>query len=424
MRTVKVIIVGGGIGGMALALALHHNGIDDVEIFEAAESHGELGVGINVLPHAVRELTELGLADELAKVAIPTAELVFYSEHGQRIWGEPRGVAAGYRWPQYAIHRGHLLTILASAVHERLGSDRVHLGRRCVAVDETSNRPRAQFVTSDGSDLGWVDGDLVVACDGVHSVVRAQLHPNEGPPKWNGVTMWRGTTEADPFLSGLTMIMAGHFARRVVVYPISAELQRRGRSLINWVVEVRTEDGRPMPRQDWDHRVDRVEVLQHATHFRFAFLDVYALVEQAPQIFQYPMVDRDPIDWWGRGAVTLLGDAAHPMYPVGSNGGSQAIIDARVFARELALRSSIDEARIAYEAARIPATAAIVRLNRQVGPEQCMELVHQRAPNGFVEVSDVVSVDELEEISVRYKRVAGFDPTQLNDRESLSVARS
>ena len=418
----KIAIIGGGIGGMTLALSLHDAGLTDVDIYESAHTISELGVGINVLPHAVRELTELGLLDGLAAVGIPTGELVFYSKHGQRIWGEPRGRAAGYHWPQFSIHRGELLKVLHQAVADRLGQARVYTGHHLVRFGQAAGRAWGEFVDrARDTAARRIEADLLVACDGVHSIVRQQLYPDEGPPKWNGITMWRGVSEGEPFLSGRTMLMAGYFQRRVVIYPISKRHEKRGQAFINWVAEFKVADDQPMPPQDWEHTARLEEALAPFASFSFDFLDVPELMRQAETIYQYPMVDRDPLPSWDFGRVTLLGDAAHPMYPVGSNGASQAIIDARVLARELALQPSIEPAVAAYDAARRPATAAVVQANRKVGPEQCMELVEQRAPNGFTDLDDVISQRELEAISRSYKRTAGFDPDILNNRPSLSV---
>lgn len=412
----KCVIAGGGIGGMALALSLHDAGLRDVEVFESAPAVRELGVGINVLPHAVRELTELGLLEELYAAGIPTAELAYYSKRGQRIWAEARGLSAGYRWPQFSIHRGELLGILYRAVLARLGAARVHAGRHLVRFGQETGRIWGEF--SDGSR---VEGDVLVGCDGIHSVVRRGFYPDEGSPKWNGITMWRGVTAGKPFLAGRTMIMAGHFGRRMVVYPISKRHEDQGRALINWVAEYRNAPDQPMPQQDWEHTARVEEVLEPFASYIFDFLDVPAMIRCAEVIYQYPMVDRDPLPTWDFGRVTLLGDAAHPMFPVGSNGASQAIIDARVLARELALQPSVEAALSAYEAARRPATAAIVQANRRVGPERCMDIVEERAPGGFEDLSAVISQEELLEISTAYKRTAGFDPAVLNGRASLSV---
>ncbi len=421
----KVVIAGGGIGGLTLALSLFDAGLEDVWVYESAPEIKELGVGINVLPHAVRELSELALLDELYDVAIPTQELVYYSKSGQKIWGEARGLAAGYKWPQFSIHRGHLQTLLHRAVVGRLGQSHVLTGHHLAQFGQEEDTVWGEFVDrNSGASMGRVEADLLVACDGVHSTVRKTFYPDEGPPKWNGVTMWRAVTEGKPFLTGRSMIMAGSFAKRVVVYPISKTHEDRGDSLINWVAELKTADDQPMPVQDWEFIADREEVLKAFGAFQFDFLDVPDMIRRAATIYQYPMVDRDPLPSWIQGRVVLLGDAAHPMYPVGSNGASQAILDARVLARELALKPAIEEALIAYDAERRPATAAVVAANRKVGPEVCMELVEQRAPNGFTKIEDVISLSELEQISARYKVTAGFDPNILNGRPSLSVVRS
>jgi len=410
---------------MALALSLHDAGIADVRVYEASPAVKELGVGINVLPHAVRELTELGLLDELTGKGIATAELAFYSKLGQRIWAEPRGLLAGYRWPQLSIHRGELLGVLYRAVLARLGGDCVQTGHALRRFERSAAGVRAWFADgASGRELDPIEADLLVGCDGTHSVVRRSLYPDEGPPRWNGITMWRGVTESRPFLSGRTMILAGYFGRRVVVYPISRRAEEQGRALLNWVAEAKVAADQPMPAQDWEHAARAADAVACFASFRFDFLDIPALIEGAAHVYQYPMVDRDPLPSWDFGRVTLLGDAAHPMYPVGSNGASQAILDARVLARELALQPSIEEAVSAYDAARRPATAAVVLANRQVGPERCMEIVEERAPGGFTELADVISQDELIAISQAYKRTAGFDPEVLNNRPSLSVRRA
>lgn len=420
----RVAIIGGGIGGMTLALSLQDAGFGDIDVYESASSVKERGVGINVLPHAIRELAELGLLDELEAVGIPTAELVYCSKHGQRIWSEPRGSAAGYRWPQLSIHRGELLAVLHRAVLERLGPARVHTGHHLSRFGHDVGHVWAELVDRvSGAPRAHVEADLLVGCDGIHSMVRRLLFPNEGPPKWNGITIWRGATEAAPFLSGRTMVMTGHLSRQFNAYPISRRHEAQGKALINWVAGFRSAPSQPMPAEDWECIARPEDVLEPFRSFVFDFLDVPALVRGTKMIYQYPMVDREPLPRWSVGRVTLLGDAAHPMYPIGSNGASQAVIDARVLARELALRDSIEDALAAYEARRRQQTADLIRANREGGPEECLEIVERRAPEGFVNLDAVISREELEEISRRYKRTAGFDPEVLNNRPSLSVRR-
>ena len=418
----KVVIVGGGIGGCALALSLHDAGITDVDVFEAVSEVRELGVGVNVLPHASRELTELGLGDALAATAIPTAALKFFNRHGQFVFGEDRGLAAGYRWPQYSIHRGELLGILYRSVCERLGADHYHAGHAAVRAGGDATRAWVDLERRrTGERLGRVDADVAVACDGVHSTVRAQLYPDEGPPLWNGITMWRAVTDHDPFFDGRTMMLVGHMQRRMVIYPISKQHADAGRSLVNWVAELKTADGQPMPKQDWEFTADPALAATAFSDFRFDWLDVPELIYGANEVFQYPMVDRDPLPQWTFGRITLLGDAAHPMYPVGSNGASQAIVDARVLAHHLATAPDAEIGLERYEEIRRPLTSKIVLANRNVGPERMMELAEQRAPDGFRDIHDVVSEVEMEEISSSYKRMAGFDAAALNERASWSV---
>jgi 2-polyprenyl-6-methoxyphenol hydroxylase-like FAD-dependent oxidoreductase len=420
----RVLIAGGGIGGLTAALSLHAAGIE-AQVVEAAREIKPLGVGINLLPHAVRELSELGLADALDAIGIPTAELVYHDRFGNRIWAEPRGVAAGYRWPQVSIHRGELQNLLLAAVRQRLGDASVRTGVVVERHAQIGTEVRVSLRDRGSGDLDEAAADVLVGADGVHSAVRAQLHPAEGPPRWNGVLMWRGVTEAAPFLTGRSMIMAGsNLTAKFVAYPISRSAELRGRAAINWVAEVRLHEGSPVAPGDWNRRGRVEDVLPHFAAWRFSWLDVPALITGAPAVFEYPMVDRDPLPSWGAGRVTLLGDAAHPMYPIGSNGASQAILDARVLAWHLATASGPEEALAAYEADRRPATSALVLANRAMGPERVMAIVEQRAPNGFARVEDVLSREELEEIARGYKQTAGFLAEELNARPSWSSRRT
>jgi len=217
------------------------------------------------------------------------------------------------------------------------------------------------------------------------------------------------------------MINAGSSRQRVVIYPISRAQETQGRALVNWVATRKTDEGRPMPPQDWTYTARREEVLAAFAAFAFDFLDVPALIRGAEVVYQYPMVDRDPLPSWDFGGVTLLGDAAHPMHPVGGNGASQAILDARVLAWELASQPMVEAAVAGYDARRRPPTAAVVQSNRRAGPHRCQDLVEQRAPDGFAHLADVVSRQELEQIAADYKRVAGFEVESLNSRPSLSI---
>ncbi|WP_216907118.1 DUF3237 family protein [Nocardia noduli] len=390
----RIIIAGAGIGGLTTALSLHAAGITEVTVDESVGELRPLGVGINLLPHAVRELTELGLADRIARIGVPIEELVYANPLGQVISAEERGRAAGYRWPQYAVHRGELQMLLLEAVRERLGPDTIRCGRPVTSLDH--------------------DADLLIGADGIRSTVRAALYPDEGAPIWNGLTLWRGTTLTEPFLTGRSMVMSGDGTRKFVAYPI-AEPDADGRVLVNWIAERPTEGA--AVTGDWNRPADPEAVAAEFADWKLGWLDAPTVIAAAESVFEYPMVDRDPLPRWTHDRVTLLGDAAHPMYPVGSNGASQAIIDARVLANALATGRGPEH----YEQHRREATAAIVHANRGLGPEMVLSLAAERAPHGFDDIEAVLPPEELAEISLRYKRLAGFDPSSLNERPSWTV---
>jgi 2-polyprenyl-6-methoxyphenol hydroxylase-like FAD-dependent oxidoreductase len=418
-----VLIAGGGIGGLTLALSLHQIGVP-CRVFESVSELKPLGVGINVLPHAVRELIELGLLDKLDGIGVRTKELAFFSKFGKPIWSEPRGLEAGYKWPQFSVHRGQLQQILLDTAIERLGADNVLTSHHLTDWTETPDGVRVNFIDrATGENAGSYDGTLLIAADGIHSAIREKLYPKEGPPLWNGRILWRGITEADAFLSGRTMIMAGHEVLKFVCYPISREPDARGKHRINWVAERHMPPTYQWRREDYNRTARLDEFLPWFENWNFDWLDVPGLIRNCPHAYEYPLVDRDPLDRWTFGRVTLLGDAAHPMYPIGSNGASQAILDARVLTREILAQGEVPAALQAYEAERRPATTELVNLNRRNGPEQVMQLVEERAPNGFNVVTDVLSQQELEDIAANYKRVAGFQVEALNAKPPI-VPRS
>ena len=378
----RVLVNGGGIGGLAAALSFAEREIE-VELFEQAAEVRELGVGINLLPHAVKELAELGLLEQLDATGVRTRELIYCNQLGQRIWAEPRGLEASYAWPQFSIHRGRLQGLLYRAVRERLGDHRIHLGHRLAGFEQDDQGVTARFVGTTGAALPAWHGDLLVGADGIHSAVRAQLHPQEGPPRWNGHMLWRGAVMAEPFLTGASMMIAGDLKTKVVLYPIARDTADEGHLLTNWVVWAKLGDGSTPPprREDWSRQGRLDEALPHLAHWRFDdWVDVPALVRRTATFYEYPMCDRDPLERWGTGRVTLLGDAAHPMYPVGSNGAAQAILDGRVLARALVEHEDVVQALRSYEAERLAATSPIVLSNRQMGPEQVIDLVAARAP--------------------------------------------
>ena len=413
-----VLIVGGGIAGLATALSLHAEGID-VAVRESVPEIQPLGVGINLLPHAVRELDALGVFDELESVGIASTTLAYFSARGQLIWEESRGRAAGYQWPQLSLHRGTLQMVLHLTAVERLGADRVVPGRHLTAIDHHDSGATAHFECRDGSGgIESVDAGIVVAADGIHSTVRQQRFPHEGMPLWNGALLWRGAVEYDPILDGRTMVWAGHPDQKFVAYPIR-DLDN-GKQLVNFIAEYRTDDRELLEREDWSRAGNLNDFAPRFDDWVFDWLDIPELLRAAPGTFLFPMVDRDPLDYWTEGRVTLIGDAAHPMYPIGSNGASQGILDARVLSGCIrSHRNDPDRALAIYEAHRRPATSAIVLANRGLGPEMPMRLVHERAPEGFDHINDVISPEEILEVTNGYRRTAGFALEALSSGMSL-----
>lgn len=412
----QIVIAGAGIGGLTLALMLHRRGID-CRIYESAQELRPLGVGINLLPHAVSELEQLGLLPALAECAIETSQLHYYNKFGQAIWREPRGLQAGYPLPQFSVHRGQFQMLLAQTVRERLGADVIVTGMALEAAEQDADGATAVFRRRADGSTQRVRGDILVGADGIHSALRRQLHPVGDEPRFSGRMLWRAVTEADPYLDGRSMFMAGHQDQKFVCYPISEPLRQQGRSLINWIAELSVPDAE-LSATDWNRQVDKSVFADRFANWRWDWIDIPAIIDGAQAIYEFPLVDRDPLPRWTRGRLTLLGDAAHPMYPIGSNGSAQAILDARCLSDWLAQaeKGSVRTPEIAlleYEAERLPRTAGIVLRNRLNGPEQVMQMAQERAPQGFADINDVIAQEELAAVSLRYKQLAGFDPAAL-----------
>ncbi len=399
----KIIIAGAGIGGLSCALMLHARGVK-AEVYEQAPELREIGVGINTLPQAIGELADLGLLPALDAVAIRTRELIYLNRLGQEVWREKRGMHAGHPVPQLSTHRGQLQKAIYDAVVERLGQAAVRTGLRFAGFVQNEGGVTVHFTDARQGGPGMtVRGDALICADGIHSVGRRLFYPDEGAPHWDGVMMWRGATDWPVFRGGETMVISGGMGAKFVLYPIGPGTSKDTR-LTNWAVVIKMADGAvsPPPKESWSRTGQLAEVLPYAKRFIVPGFDVEGLVRETERCFEYPMCDRDPLPRWTFGRVTLLGDAAHPMYPVGSNGASQAILDARALSDALARAAHPMQALYEYEKQRLPKTAEIVRLNRKGGPEKVIDEVEKRAPAGFSDIDAVLSYEQRKAITQGY----------------------
>jgi 2-polyprenyl-6-methoxyphenol hydroxylase-like FAD-dependent oxidoreductase len=407
----EIIIVGAGVGGLTLGLALHAAGIP-CRIFESAAEIRPIGVGINLLPHATKELAALGLEPVLAQAAIETRDATFFNRFGQLIYQEPLGRAAGYEHPQFSIHRGDLQMILLDAFRARAGHDRLITNRHCIAVEQDEAGVSVTFSDGPGgTGRSTVRGHVAIACDGINSAIRKQFFRNEGEPRYSGVNMWRGVTRWKPMLSGASMVRAGWLSHgKMVIYPIRPA-GADGLQLINWVAEIETSTYR---KRDWTRPGSIDDFLPAFADWHFDWLDVPAFIRAADSVLEFPMVDQDPLPRWSFGRVTLLGDAAHPMVPRGSNGAGQAILDARALTTALLGHDDPVAALAAYEKQRLEATTRIVLTNRSNPPDAILREVFQRTHDQpFNAIDDVISRDELVALSEGYKRIAGYSKDAL-----------
>ena len=408
-----VLIAGGGIGGMALALTLHQVGVPCI-VFEAVPQLQPLGVGINLQPNAVRELHDLGLGNEvLDTIGIQAREWALVGRNGNDVYSEARGLLAGYRWPQYAVHRGQLQMLLYRTVQQRLGPDAVRLGQRVTGYRHAADGVVVQLEDRDGQ-RHELTGALLVAADGLHSAVRAQMHPQQPPIQWGGAIMWRGTTPGVPIRSGSSFVGLGSLRHRVVLYPISQADPATGLATINWIAEITVDNAGGWRQGDWNRRVQLDEFVHHFEGWNYGWLDVPALLRGAAEVFEYPMIDRDPVPTWVDRRVALLGDAAHVMYPVGSNGASQAIVDARVLGAALVAHGVGPAALQAYDQTLCGPVSALVLRNRGAGPFGMLGIVDERCGGVFEHIDDVIPAAEREAFMAGYKKAAGFAIDALN----------
>ncbi len=407
----QVLIAGGGIGGMALALTLHQIGVP-CTVFEAVAQIKPLGVGINLQPNAVRELFDLGLgADMLDQVGLPALEWALVGRNGNDIHAEPRGLKAGYHWPQYAVHRGALQMMLYQLVQQRLGADAVQTGLRAVGYRQTEAGVTLQLRDAAGQ-LHEKTGAVLVGADGLHSALRAQMYPDQPPIQWGGAILWRGVTRAAPIRTGSSFVGLGTHKHRMVIYPISAP-DADGLATINWIAE-QTVDNSAGWEGDWNRKVDIERFIHHFEGWNYDWLDVPALIRGASEVFEYPMIDRDPVPSWVDGRMALLGDAAHVMYPTGSNGASQAIIDGRVLGAKFLEHGLTPDALAAYDAQLCQPVSELVLRNRGAGPFGLLNLVDERCGGVFDDINSIIPKAERDAFMAGYKAAAGFAIERLN----------
>ena len=419
----RVIIAGGGIGGLSLAITLYQLGVECV-VCEAVSEPKPLGVGINLQPNAVRELMEMGFSEsDMDAFGVPAKEWALVGKNGQEIYSEPRGTLAGYNWPQYAAHRGEFHMALYRRFIELAGTDAVILGARATGYEVHDNdRVSVTLQTQNGEVCET--GSLLIGADGIQSNIRAQMHPTQPPIHWGGAIMWRGTSLAKPIRTGSSFIGLGTHRHRMVIYPISHPDPDTGLALINWIAEVTYDDASARDDMSWFGEVKIDDFIHHFEDWKFDWLDVPELIRGADAAYENPMIDRDPVDTWVDGPVALLGDAAHAMYPTGSNGASQAIIDARVMGAKMLEHGVSSAALKAYNDQLIEPISALVLRNRGAGPFGLLNLVNERCGGEFDEIDDVISPQERDEFMEKYKSAAGFARDALNEAPSIIAAGS
>jgi 2-polyprenyl-6-methoxyphenol hydroxylase-like FAD-dependent oxidoreductase len=409
-----VIIAGGGIGGLATALTLHQIGVPCV-VFEAVRDMRPLGVGINLQPNAVRELYDLGITQaDLDRVGLPAKEWALVGLNGNDIYSEPRGLLAGYNWPQYAVHRGQLHLMLYEKVVARIGADAVRLGSRVTGYRKSADGSVSALIETVGGSTSETKGALLVGADGIHSAIRAQMHPDQPPIHWGGALMWRGTTWGKPIRSGASFVGLGTHRERVVFYPISTPDPTTGLSIINWIAEVTMDNAEGWKQRGWFRQVQVNDFKHHFDNWVWDWLDVPALISNADCVFENPMIDRDPVSTWQDGPVVLLGDAAHAMYPTGSNGGSQAIVDARMLGAAMVEHGATQDALAAYNEKLCGPISQLILRNRGAGPFGLLNIVDERCGGTFDNIDDVIPPGERAAFMAGYKAAAGFAIESLN----------
>lgn len=416
-----IVIVGGGIGGLTLALSLHSVGLGDrVRVYEIVPELRPVGGGINLGPHAIRVLSELGLEAALLKVCKLPTDYAFFTKHGQLVYREPWGKAAGHSWHHMSIHRAELHNVLCDAVNKRMGPDALHLNRRCVSISQDEDSIAATLTTFHGEPVGTHTGSVLIGCDGVKSMVRKTLFPEDGEPRFHGINLWRGVAKHKPFLTGSSIARIGAMHSTIIIYPIRDSVDEEGNQLVNWVAEL---DSNTPVMVDWNGPASLKDFFPVYENWKFDWIDVGALIKSTEPILSYPMVDRDPLDHWTEGRITLLGDAAHPMFPRGGNGGAQAILDARCLADRLGESGGdLTAALLKYDAERVPATSRVVFQNRAAPPNLIVDTVEKRSGGmPFEDINDIIAPEELQQIFEQYQKTAGYHVSVVGNQKGSTI---
>jgi 2-polyprenyl-6-methoxyphenol hydroxylase-like FAD-dependent oxidoreductase len=414
MTDKKVIIAGGGIGGLTLALTLHQIGVPFL-VLETSRTMRPLGVGINIQPNAVRELFDLGLTSEiLDTIGVSAKEWALVGLNGKEVYAEKRGLDAGYNWPQFAAHRGELLMLLYRTLIERAGAESVMLDAKVVKyLKQTAGEVDVSVKRSDGSRF-QISGSLLIGADGIHSAVRAQMHPDQPPIHWGGAIMWRGTVRTKPLRTESSFIGLGTHQHRMVIYPISKP-EADGTVLTNWIAELTIDRNEGWFEDNWFKEVPIESFAHHFEGFRYDWLDVPSMLNESECGYMNPMIDRDPVSTWIDGPVALMGDAAHAMYPTGSNGASQAIVDARVIGAAILTQGLTPDALKSYDDQLCKKVSELVLRNRSAGPFGLLDILNDRCGGVFENIEAVISLEERNEFMSKYKTAAGFAIEALNE---------